>query len=294
MTNIEKTMYQEKTVKLGFGSVCIQIDCPIQEFMEKILSDCPSFMISREPDFWIQFNLRNKLTATEIKQLLQNSRSYFNGNRFFTKPELLDCRISWAEATLWVDTERQLFAPNVEYKLMNPLMRGIYSGVYTKFRNTRPDAYLVHGCGIASGEQCFLFTGPSGSGKTTVAKLADGRKVLNDEAVLIGRDDQGFYLSGTPFDGGVSNRCNTTGHLTAILFLRHDSVVSLRKLSKVETYHRLLTQIFDTYPLFETETSCTNSLQERADLSVKVATEVPSYELGFLPDTSFWPVVEDI
>ncbi len=285
-------MNQGQTMKIELGAICIEIQCQDQEFREKMLTNYRPFLGSRAPDFRIKLNLRNKLTAPEIKQLLMNSRSYLDGNRIFTKPELLEFRIDWTEATLRVDTERELFAPIVEYKLMNSLMRGIYSGIYTKLRNTAPDAYLVHGCGIADGEQCYLFTGPSGSGKTTVARLANGRKVLNDEAVLIGRNKEGFYLSGTPFEGGTLNKYNTSSHLLAIFFLRHDTRVSLRKLSKVETYTRLLYQIFDTSPLFELPGN--DSLQERADLSAEMATKVPSYELGFRPDSSFWQAIESI
>ena len=288
----EGTMKRRQAVKIEFGKVCIEINCPDQIILGKMCIDYRPFMVSHKPDFRINFSLREKLPPLEIKQLLTNSRSYMYGNRWVTKPDLLECRISWAKATLWVNAEKALFAPIVEYKLMNSLMRGIYSGIYAKLRHTKPDAYLVHGCGIMDGEQCYLFTGPAGSGKTTIAKLADGRKVLNDEAVLIGRKNGEFSLAGTPFDGEISEKCNTLGYLSAILFLKHDTSVWLRKLSEVETYHKLLSQTFDTTPLFEA--SDIDSLQERADLSVEVATKVPSYELGFRPDTSFWQIIRSI
>ncbi len=285
-------MYQEETVQIEFGTVCIELHCQDQEFMEKVRLNYRPFLALCPPDFRIRFNLRNSRTAAEIKQLLTNSRSYVDGDRFVTEAELLECRISWAEATVWVDTEKELFDPSVEYKLMNALLRGIYSGIHKKVWNRTPGADLVHGCGIMDGERCYLFTGPSGSGKTTIAVLSDGRKVLNDEAVLVGRDNEKFYLSGTPFDGSASHRCNASGYLSAILFLRHDTKASLRKLSKVETYQRFLIQVFDTSPLLEAPGI--DSLQARAELSAEVASEVPSYELGFRPDTSFWPLVEHI
>jgi hypothetical protein len=286
------TFLQDQAVKIGLGNTCIEIRCQEARFIEKAHIDYRSFLVSRHPDFWIRFNLRDKLTASEVKQVLANSRSYLDGERFFTVPELLECRTNWSEATLWLDTEREIFAPSTEYKLINSLLRGIYSGIYKKLRNTPPDAYLVHGCGVVDGGKCYLFTGPSGSGKTTIAKLAGGRKVLNDEAVLIGREREGFHISATPFDGGVSNRCNTAGYLSGIFFLRHDTEVSLRQLSRAETYRRFLTQVFDTSPLFDLPSL--ESLSERADLAAEVATDVPSYELGFRPDPSFWDVVGHI
>jgi len=116
--------------------------------------------------------------------------------------------------------------------------------------------------------------------------------VINDETVLIGRNQNGFNLAGTPFEGGIPDTSNTSCHLSSIFFLRHDTRVSLRQLSKVETYTRLLTQVFETSPLFEIPGN--DSLQERADLSAEMATRVPSYELGFRPDSSFWEAVENI
>jgi len=283
-------MYGEETVKIEFGRCCIEIQCHDQEFMAKMRDNYRPFLISREPDFRISFNLRKTLTASEVKNLLTSSRSRVDEGYF--ESEILKCRVDWAEATLRVDMEREILAPSVEYKLMNSLLRGIYAGIYARIRNTQPDAYLVHGCGIVDGNKCYLFTGPSGSGKTTLAKLAGGRKVLNDEAVLIGRDKKGFYLTGTPFDGGIPDKCNDSARLSAIIFLKHDTQVSLRELSKTETYYRLLAQIFDTTPLLEATGA--DSLQERANLSAKVATEVSSYELSFLPDGSFWQVIESI
>ena len=283
-------MKQGQIVRIELGSFCIEIQCQDQEFMAKMLINYRPFLVSREPDFWININLRNTLTESEVKHLLTSSRSHVDGDCFVS--ELLECRIDWVGANLRVDTEKELFAPSVEYKLMNSLLRGIYSGIYVRIRNTKPDTYLVHGCGIIDGEKCYLFTGPSGSGKTTLAKLAEGRKVLNDEALLIGRNREGFYITGTPFDGGIPEKCNASGYLSAIIFLKHDTQVSLRKLSKAETYYKFLTQIFDTSPLLEA--AGTGSLQERADLSAELATEVTSYELGFRPDTSFWQSIETI
>jgi hypothetical protein len=279
-------------MKIEFGNVCIEIQCRDKGFMDKMLVNCRPFLASRVPDFRVELNLRNKLTDLEVKQLLMKTISCQNSTWFFPSPELLRYRIDWAEATLQVDTERELFAPVVDYKLMNYLMLGIYSGIYSRLRNTAPEAYLVHGCGIVAGKQCYLFTGPSGAGKTTVAKLAQGRKVLNDEAVLIGRNKEGLYVSGTPFEGGQPEKFNTSAGLSAIFFLKHDTQVSVRKLNKSDAYIRLLSQIFTTSPLFET--SGDECFKKRANLSADMATRVPAYELAFRPDTSFWQVIDAI
>lgn len=288
----EETMNQRQKMKIELGSICIEIQCQDQELTEKMRANYRPFLISHEPDFRIVLNLRNNLSALEVKRLLMALRPYANGDWLVTKPGLLKLRVDWVQATLWVNTEREIFAPSIDYKLLNYLMCGVYAGIYVKLKNATPDAYLVHGCGIIDGRHCYLFTGPSGSGKTTIAKLADGRKILNDEAVLIGKNKDGICISGTPFEGGQPYKCNTSAHLSAIFFLKHDTLVSIRKLSKVETYIKLLSQIFATSPLFET--SGDDCLQKRAKLSADMATGVPAYELAFRPDSSFWQVIEAI
>jgi hypothetical protein len=260
--------------------------------MEKLVLDYKSFLVSDIPDLCVNLNIRDRLRVSEIKYLLPYLRACQEGDRYYTDPELIECRIKWGKATLEVTTERNIFAPEVEYKLFNILLHGLYSGIFRKLRKTAFDNFLLHGCGVVDNDRCFLFTGPSGSGKTTVASLAGDRMILNDEAVLIGRNDEGFCLSGTPFDGGVQERNNLQHHLSTIFFLKHGREVKLRKLSQVETYKRLLTQVFDTSPLFELPDR--NSFTEQAGICSEVVSKVPSYELAFLPDSSFWRHIETI
>ena len=285
-------MYTEQRIRIGLGKTSIEMSCHDREFMDRARAAYYPFIVSRQPDFKIEVNLKNLMAASEVRQLLTSSRGYIEGNHYFTKPDLLDCFVDWGKATVYINTEKNLFAPEVDYKCMNLLMRGIYWGIYKKVWNTSPDAYLIHGCGIVDSERGYLFTGPSGSGKTTLARLSNGKQVLNDEAVLIGKNKEEFYLSGTLFDGGVPKRCGDTVHLSAIFFLKQAMEVSLRRLDKVEVYRRFLVQIFNTSPLFERPEL--NSLSAQADLSCDIASRVTSYELGFRLDNSFWEVLRNI
>lgn len=286
---VEANIHTNDPVRISLGNTCVEISSNDRDFVDKARMDYQPFLVPRQPDFWIKFNLRDRMKADEVKNLLRSSRSYLEGSHFFTKPELLECRINWEEASLQVATEKELFNAKVEFKLMNLLMRGIYAGIFKRVRKILPNAYIIHGCGIVDKQRCLLFTGPPGAGKTTIARLAGDRKVLNDEAVLIGRNESGFHLSGTPFDGDVPGRCGAVAHLSAIYFLKHNVEVSLQPLTKTDAYSRLLPQIFDTSPLFEMPGS--ESRSEITDLCAAVAAQVPSYELSFRPDSSFWEVI---
>lgn len=279
-------------MRLTFGSLCIGVHCADTALIDSLRGTYRPFLTDREPEFTIELSVRSQLTLAEVKQVLAKSKSSLDAGKLTTNTGLLECRVDWSKAKLWVETERELLSPLINYRLMNTLLRGIYAGFFGRVRMRPPDAYLVHGCGIGDGERGYLFTGPSGAGKSTVARLAGDRTVLNDETVLVGRDQYGFRVQGTPFDGAVEARSNASRRLCAAFFLKHDKAVTLRKLGKVETYTRLLTQIFDTPPLFEDPGE--QSLQERADLAVAMAKVLPAYELGFLPDGSFWPSISEL
>lgn len=283
-------MYHDGAITVALGNTYIRMSCRDREFMEKLVSDYQPFLVSKSPDLSVYFDVREQLEATEIQALLRKSSAHKEGDRYYTEPDLIECRLQWNKATLEVATEKNLFSADVEYKFMNLLLTGLYSGIFRKLRKASFDKYLVHGCGIHDGNKCYLFTGPSGSGKTTVASLAEGRKILNDETVLIGRNGDGFCLAGTPFDGGVSERSNDSHRLSSIFFLKHDRQVTVRELKEVETYKRLLAQVFDTSPLFDLPDH--DSFTEQAQLCSEIAASVPAYELGFLPDSSFWQYVE--
>jgi hypothetical protein len=285
-------LFSSREITIALGKTSIGIYSPDGEFIENKFNDYRPFFISGPPDFRIGLFLRTNHDAVEVKRLLTCSRVKSEGHRHYSVPELFEYNIDWEARALRVDIEKALFAPEVDYKLMNYVLRGIYSGIYKILRKTAPDAYLVHGCGIQVGQRCYLFTGASGAGKSTVARLAGGRKILNDEAVLVGKNGQGFHISGSPLEGDLAEKSGDGGQLSAIFFLEHSAQVTLQKLSRTETYYRFLCQALDTSPLFELPGL--DTLSERADLSAAVAKTVPAYRLGFRPDNSFWEVVENV
>ena len=289
---IDNMIDKKNMVTIGLGDTSIGITSPDEDFVEKMRSDYQHFTISRKPEFCIEINLNDRLSTDEIRDRLLITRPNHEGNRYYTTPYLVDCSIDWDSGTLQIDTEKGIFDPAVDYKLMNQVLRGVYSGIYKKIRQSPIDTYLVHGCGIVSGSKSYLFTGMSGSGKTTVARLANGRKVLNDEAVTICHNSLGFRIDGSPLDGDFQDRNSEGGHLSAIFFLEHAKEVSVQKLKESDAYVRFLLQVFHTAPLFEKHDD--ESLSERADLSAAIATSVPAYRLGFRPDQSFWKAVENV
>ncbi len=119
-------MRPQDTLRIVLGDTCIKMCSQDADFVEDLRTRYHPFLSSRQPDFCIEFSLRNDLTVSEIKGILNSSRSYLEGSHYFTVPRLLDCQVDWNEARLQVSTEKGIFSPEIDYKLINILLRGIY------------------------------------------------------------------------------------------------------------------------------------------------------------------------
>lgn len=285
-------MERTKALALAVGDMCMAMRCQDEAFLSSLTRRYGSFVTARQPDFWLDLELRRKLSVAEINDLLPQVQAHWEDGFLVTEPRLFECRVDWTARRAQVATERELFSPGVEYRFMNDLIRGIYYGTYRIVRRSGPPAYFVHGCGILDGSQGYLFTGPPGAGKTTIARLAGDRRVLNDEVVLVGEGRDGFYLAATPLDGGASPSGSAAGPLRAIYFLRHGSRACLRRLGTGLAFARILLQIWEPCPLLLKGGA--EAEQERADLAAALAARVPCYELSFRQDTSFWKVVNEV
>ncbi len=280
------------TLAISLGDTSIGLYSGDRDFVRYLRERYRAFVSAKLPEFTIEFHLKDDLTLEETENRLRRSCGHAENCHYWTEPELIECDLDWDARLLSVTTDRMVFDARLGFRLTDLLLRGLYPGIYRKVRNTEQNAYLVHGCGIAEGDRAFLFTGPSGSGKTTVAGLAGGRKILNDEAVLLAPDERGLLISGTPFTGGVPEQSSEAFPLEAIFFLKHGTQVSVRKLGPVDTYKRILLQVLDTSPLFENKDQAAFAAQ--ADFSALIASNVSAYELAFLPDDSFWPDIQRV
>jgi len=283
-------------LNVSIGDVTVGLRCWDEGFAHALCAWCGVFRTAREPDFWLEIELREGRPAAEIQQIMPQVHLKVDGDRFHTCPPLCEGEISWAERWLKFRTERELFHPAMQPRFLNVLLSSIYNTICEYQRGAEREAFLFHGCGVVTDGKGYLFTGPSGAGKTTVARLADTRTVLNDEAVLL-RDGGGeLWLGGTPLLGGVNKRASGWHRLCAVLMLAHGEEARLRPLSGGEAYQRFLAQLFDTAPLIPpwVDREGLSLLEARADFSASAVRAVPMYELHFRPDGSFWPLVEQL
>jgi len=134
---------------------------------------------------------------------------------------------------------------------------------------------ILHGSGLILKEKGFLFVGHSDAGKTTVVKLLKHQaKILNDDRMIVRKEDGSFYLYGTPWHGEVSLVAPDRVPLKAILFLNQAEENRIEKVKSFEAFKRLFGC---TIKALVTELWTKNAL----DICQVLSREVPCYDLYF-------------
>jgi hypothetical protein len=146
---------------------------------------------------------------------------------------------------------------------------------------------LLHASAVSENGRGSVFFGPSGSGKTTITRLSSGRTILSEEMVIIKPHNGGYRVYGTPFWGDFSpDRSSTRAELDCLYSIKKDQRNSLMLLDKSQAVKNL----YQCVPFFSDD----GQLQNRIfDTCRTLVDAVPVYELHFLPDPSFWQVLNE-
>lgn len=147
---------------------------------------------------------------------------------------------------------------------------------------------LFHAAGIVRRERAFLFFGHSGSGKTTISRLSRDNVVLNDDLVVLLPQGEGWRAYATPFWNPTQIRPTSNSAPVAGLFrLVQDKDVFLEAMGKGQAIAEMIASV----PVIPEDRSRGVELLARCGSLLE---EVPSYRLHFLPDDSFWTVVDNL
>lgn len=149
----------------------------------------------------------------------------------------------------------------------------------------RKGGLLLHACGIADGDQGYLFAGHSGHGKSTMARLWEGAaRICNDDRVVVRRRGKHLYLYGTPWHGDHASVSAEGVRLSKVFFLRHAARNTVTPCTGMRGAAMLLARCF--LPAWDRP-----GLARVLAAAEDIATSVPCRELGFFPDKRVLDVV---
>jgi len=148
----------------------------------------------------------------------------------------------------------------------------------------------IHACGIIDPQGLAIaFLGTSGAGKSTLANLWKTQKditILSDDRLIIRRTREGFQVYGTPWHGDAGVCSPKSAPLEKIYFLQQASVNYIRGITKVDCASRLLVRCFPTF--YDSE-----GMEYTLRFCTQLSEEIPSYELGFVPNESVLKLVRN-
>ncbi len=145
---------------------------------------------------------------------------------------------------------------------------------------------ILHGSGIILKEKGFLFVGHSDAGKTTLVNLfRHHARILNDDRMIVKKEDDSFYLYGTPWHGDLSLVAPDRVPLKAILFLNQAKENRIEKVESLEAFKRLFGC---TIKALVTEIWVKNAL----DICQNLSRQVPCYHLYFDKSEGVIPTIE--
>lgn len=146
---------------------------------------------------------------------------------------------------------------------------------------------LFHAAGLAYRDRGYAFFGYSGSGKTTIARVSSRALVLNDDLVVLLPQAQRWYMHATPFSNPtqVPPAGNQRVPLTALYRLVQDRRVFLEALDPAEA----LAEVVASSPIVCADPERAVALLDRA---AQLTRATPVQRLHFLPDDSFWSLID--
>lgn len=188
------------------------------------------------------------------------------------------------DANFYIDSKKY-FEKSVNncYELTFPLLRFYLINILSS-----DNGIIIHGSGIIKGGKGYLFIGISQSGKTTIAKLfeSEGAIILNDNNVVIRKSNKKFKLFGLNKDCNTRICSNKNIKLEAIFFISHSEKNYLNEINDFDVVAKIFSHTF--LPLWERK-----MLKNPSKLISDIATKVPAFKLGFVPNKSVVKFIEE-
>ena len=147
----------------------------------------------------------------------------------------------------------------------------------------------LHSSFVLCKDKALVFTGPSGIGKTTQAELwrdFQGALIVNGDACLLRRMEDGWHAFGTPVHGSSPYCENREAPLSALVVLKQGSENRLERLDAFSALSECLPEFYRPRMDHETE----DTFWKAADSLFR---EIPVYKLTCRPDREATELVKE-
>lgn len=266
-------MTPPNNVKLAIANLIVSLSCHPKSLHEQLRKRYYKFLAEGEA----QIEAHIKLSGEKRPNALEERGTIFNGNTVrFTVPGFQ------GEIDLKTKKTRLQLSSAMPIEEIDYLLRVIYAVLAFE-----SGGLLFHSAGIVRDGQSFLFFGNSGSGKTTVSRLSPQYLTLNDDLLILMPHGDGWQAHGTPF-WNPSQTQPSAQHapLAGLFHLVQDKSVRLKKMSKGQA----LAELIGNIPIIPLSAQRNLPLLHRLEALID---STPIYHLHFLPDDSFWQIIQE-
>ena len=279
-----------KECRLAIGDFCCSLACTDATLAANFREYYAGFLLNgREPDLVIELDVvYHPLGAYQAPDSLLVTK-VAQGNRFSFGSGLLEGSLHLSEKRCKIVVKEALLG-GMCVRIFEQFLYQVY---YTLLhnQNPRPTSFLIHASGVSRDGKGFLFAGRSGSGKSTIASLASKETVLNDETIIVEKRNGDFWVRSTPFNGNFKSKKNSSAPLKAIFLLEHAKENRLKPLSKADFVRKFVREVVISAPLLSMDRE--SAFSEMLNFCSQLVEEVPTYQLGFRPDRSFWQCIDE-
>ena len=263
-------------LSINIGNVSVCINSPNKNFVDYLKQWYKEFItVFEKPDI--------NLSIYEVpSKLLRTDR--------FPDPEYIDITFESEENKLYVNSNKFMGEFNlknlegelkcVNYLYFNPFLRIVFALFLLQ-----NEGFLIHAASIIHNNNGYIFPGGSGAGKSTISKISDDSTILTDELTLVRKVDEKFVIYGTPFWGEYEVAENKKIEVKELYFLKKDDKNYIKEISPSMAIKMILPNIF----FFNVNKEFTNLIFNLINEFIET---VPCYELHFLPDPSFWRLID--
>ena len=138
------------------------------------------------------------------------------------------------------------------------------------------DAVMMHASGVFDGEKGRLFSGFSGAGKSTISGIwkQQGNLLINDDRLIIRKEKGEYFMYNTPMYYPDDNKKSP---LHAVFLIRHAPENVINRMAGAAAVSSVMAfSIQNNYD--------TRFVQHHLDFFANMCSQIPVYQLGFVPD----------